>query len=265
MFTSVTWWTQTLTPDSGLLKAPILHATLKYAQDFAQADALLPASPATPTCLLSSFLFLPTPLSTSGPKLIPLPSGTVSPLASPHPLFLPFCDVYYHNHCSEHPSPTPADQHLSVCLSFKALITRSTSGSGSLPGHLCGAGVSTMLSTAILTPGAGDSERWSAGWMGGCFHSFNEALKPAMVGSVAPYVPSGSREDPLGGGPHTCPCNGQSPFLGLPLLVWWLSIHLPMRGTRVRSLVGELRFRMQGHVLHLLTLRATTREPVCHN
>ena len=88
--------------------------------------------------------------------------------------------------------------------------------SGSLPGHLRGAGVSTMLSTAILTPGAGDSERWSAGWMGGCFHSFNEALKPAIVGSVAPYVPSGSREDLLGGGPHTCTCNGQSPFLGLP-------------------------------------------------
>ena len=32
--------------------------------------------------------------------------------------------------------------------------------------------------------------------MGGCFHSFNEALKPAIVGSVAPCVPSGSWEDP---------------------------------------------------------------------
>ena len=51
--------------------------------------------------------------------------------------------------------------------------------------------------------------------MAGCFHSFNGALKPAIVGSVAPYVPSGSQEDPLGGGPHTCTCNGQGPFLGL--------------------------------------------------
>ena len=43
------------------------------------------------------------------------------------------------------------------------------------------------------------------------------------------------------------------------LLVWWLSIHLPMRGTWVGSLVGELRFHMQGHVLELLSLRPRLR------
>ena len=44
---------------------------------------------------------------------------------------------------------------------------------------------------------------------------------------------------------------------------------LPMQGTRVRSLVGELRSHMPwgnyAHAPQLLSMEATTREPACRN
>ena len=54
---------------------------------------------------------------------------------------------------------------------------------------------------------------------------------------------------------------------GTSLVVQWLRIHLPMQGTWVRSLVGELRSHMpwgnEAHMSPLLSPHAL--EPACHN
>ena len=63
-------------------------------------------------------------------------------------------------------------------------------------------------------------------------------------------------------------------ILGTSLVVRWLRIHLPMQGTRVRSLVGELRSHMHGatkplrcrtRVLQLQSPCAATKDPTCRN
>ena len=53
---------------------------------------------------------------------------------------------------------------------------------------------------------------------------------------------------------------------GTSLVVLWFAIHLPMQGTQVRSLVGELRFHMpQGNgarMTHLEKLGCCKEDPV---
>ena len=57
----------------------------------------------------------------------------------------------------------------------------------------------------------------------------------------------------------------QYPMIGTSLVVQWLRIRLPMWGTRVRSLLRELRSHMPwgkwACVLHLLSPHTTTTEP----
>ena len=48
---------------------------------------------------------------------------------------------------------------------------------------------------------------------------------------------------------------------GTSLVVQWLRVHLPMQGTQVPSLIGELR----SHMLRQLSPRAATPEPMCLN
>ena len=51
---------------------------------------------------------------------------------------------------------------------------------------------------------------------------------------------------------------------GTFLMVQWLRIHLPMQGTQVRSLVGELRSHMLWSLCTLEQLNATSK-PLCCN
>ena len=56
---------------------------------------------------------------------------------------------------------------------------------------------------------------------------------------------------------------------GASLVAQWLRIRLPMQGTWVRALAWEdptcRKATKPMHAPQLLSLRATTTEPVCHN
>lgn len=117
-----------LTPDSGLLRSPNPgHNCPGLVHRMQDKDGLLP-SPPRPFYACSAPFFPPQllspPLDLAHP--LPLPGTVLSSLHHPSQPFLPFCEVHYHHHLLWYPSPTPADQHLSVCLSFKALITHDS-------------------------------------------------------------------------------------------------------------------------------------------
>ena len=67
---------------------------------------------------------------------------------------------------------------------------------------------------------------------------------------------------------YMCPVANKNESPGTSLVVQWLRICLPMQGTQVRSLVGELRSHMprgnEARAPQLLSPCATTREPACH-
>lgn len=99
-----------------------------------------------------------------------------SPLfAHPSWLFLHclFCELHCHHHFLWASFPNVRRPEFFCVCPLKPLSQeqRFTSCPVPLVGHLRGAGASAVVSTSVLTPGAGDSARWSIplcrvdGWM----------------------------------------------------------------------------------------------------